>query len=416
MNILLISDEYPMPDIPSVNAITSKTTAVSDVIRHWVPQHQVVCIREVNIDPISYITYQAKKRLGYKVPLDDIPESYLLDGVTVYPIIWEYTHFFQLSEGKLNHYMDRKINRILRQINFLPDVIISHMPSYSVAYYVRRIIPDVPTIAVLHLADIDFLSAKIGIIHGKRISQQRTKVLNDAFDCVYTFSYGVYQKAAKLDLKYLAKDVVTSGIQKCESEIHRDWKSLAERKVKIIFAGSLIEQKGIHQVLKALFLLKKQYMFEFCILGTGEFEKTLKKYTIHFGLEGCVSFLGQKSRAEVMQYMQEADIFIMPSYHETLGLVYLEAMARGCITIGSIGEGIDGIIIDGENGFLVDSNSEKDIAITIAKVINLPVKELRRVSEAAIATAEIYTEENVADHCMELVQKVIKTAKRTRKI
>ena len=42
----------------------------------------------------------------------------------------------------------------------------------------------------------------------------------------------------------------------------------------------------------------------------------------------------------------------MISQGEAFGLVYLEAMARGCITIASRGEGFDGIIKDGINGFL----------------------------------------------------------------
>ena len=45
--------------------------------------------------------------------------------------------------------------------------------------------------------------------------------------------------------------------------------------------------------------------------------------------------------------------FVMPSVREGFGIVYLEAMANGCITIGTQNEGIADLIRDGYNGFLV---------------------------------------------------------------
>ena len=46
---------------------------------------------------------------------------------------------------------------------------------------------------------------------------------------------------------------------------------------------------------------------------------------------------------------------------KTFGLVYLEAMARGCITVASRDEGFDGIIQDGVNGFLCKSGDETEL-------------------------------------------------------
>ena len=57
-------------------------------------------------------------------------------------------------------------------------------------------------------------------------------------------------------------------------------------------------------------------------------------------------------REEVIRQMDNHDVFVMISRNETFGLVYLEAMARGCITIASRNEGFDGVIEHGVNGFL----------------------------------------------------------------
>lgn len=61
-------------------------------------------------------------------------------------------------------------------------------------------------------------------------------------------------------------------------------------------------------------------------------------------------------------------LWFMVSENETLGLVYLEVMAQGCIPVGSRGEAIDGIIVDGRNGFLVNPNNEEDLCLVILKI------------------------------------------------
>ena len=51
--------------------------------------------------------------------------------------------------------------------------------------------------------------------------------------------------------------------------------------------------------------------------------------------------------------MAQSDLFVLPSWGEGYGIVYIEAMAAGCIVVGAVGEGIEDTIEDGENGFLV---------------------------------------------------------------
>ena len=87
----------------------------------------------------------------------------------------------------------------------------------------------------------------------------------------------------------------------------------------------------------------------------------------------------------------------MISDNETFGLVYLEAMALGCVTIASKGGGIDGIIIDGENGFLCNPGDANDLSRIIDKLRKYDKEELRLISEKAVHTAKMYTDEKVAE-------------------
>ena len=58
------------------------------------------------------------------------------------------------------------------------------------------------------------------------------------------------------------------------------------------------------------------------------------------------------SRENVYEEMKKADMFIMVSYKETLGLTYLEAIAAGDLVIGTKNQGIYGLFDESEGCYL----------------------------------------------------------------
>ena len=83
------------------------------------------------------------------------------------------------------------------------------------------------------------------------------------------------------------------------------------------------------------------------------------------GVSDSVHFIGQLPNEKVLAHMACAQFFCMPSVREGFGIVYLEAMASGCITIGTEGEGITDLIEHGKNGFLVPPASPEAIVQVI---------------------------------------------------
>ena len=145
-------------------------------------------------------------------------------------------------------------------------------------------------------------------------------------------------------------------------------RSLEEEKMAFTVnqAGSLIERKKTHITIQAFSLLKEKYpQAILTIIGQGEEEQTLKNLCIQLNISDRVKFLGQMSNEQVMDMMSRSQFFVMPSVREGFGVVYLEAMASGCITIGTEGEGIADLIVSGQNGFLVPPNDPVSIANTI---------------------------------------------------
>ena len=94
--------------------------------------------------------------------------------------------------------------------------------------------------------------------------------------------------------------------------------------------------------------------YSLTIVGDGSDKKLLMELAKNKKLEKVI-FKGKLPHSSVIDEMRKADCFIMISENEVFGLVYLEAMSQGCITIASKGEGIDGIIQDKKNGFFMQS-------------------------------------------------------------
>ena len=102
-------------------------------------------------------------------------------------------------------------------------------------------------------------------------------------------------------------------------------------------------------------------------------------------------------REDIIRYLRESDVFVMISKAEIFGLVYLEAMALGVIPIGSKNEGIDGIIRDGENGFLCEAGNVEELIGLLDKIKNMESEQLSEISKEAKATAQRYSDKGVAE-------------------
>ena len=78
-------------------------------------------------------------------------------------------------------------------------------------------------------------------------------------------------------------------------------------------------------------------------------------------------------------------------------------MAKGCIVVGTKGQGIDGIVKHGVNGFLCKARDVDGLAEVIKHIINMPHVELQRISLKAVATAIELTDRKVAENYLKSI-------------
>jgi len=86
-------------------------------------------------------------------------------------------------------------------------------------------------------------------------------------------------------------------------------------------------------------------------------------------LEGQIQLLGARNDQEVCKWMEQSEIFAMPSVQEGLGLSLQEALFRGCACVGSRVGGIPELIEDGVNGLLVPAGNVRELANALERLI-----------------------------------------------
>jgi len=137
----------------------------------------------------------------------------------------------------------------------------------------------------------------------------------------------------------------------------------------LISVCRLMKLKNLDYVIHALFKLKnKGYKFDYTIIGDGEELPKLKKLVTQMELDKEIIFKGWiDNKNETIKLLSKSNIFVMPSYPETLGRSFLEAAALKCLCIGHEKTGVDGLFINNESALFVN---KKSLAPTLENIFS----------------------------------------------
>ena len=124
----------------------------------------------------------------------------------------------------------------------------------------------------------------------------------------------------------------------------------------------LTDQKGVDHLLEAIALWNPPAdRFEFRIGGDGPMRETYQAMAARLGVADRVHWIGPVSREDAPSLFRECHIYVMPSRHETFGVVYAEAIASGKPIIATRCGGPE-FIVNEKNGLLVDVGDINELA------------------------------------------------------
>lgn len=157
----------------------------------------------------------------------------------------------------------------------------------------------------------------------------------------------------------------------------------SRNELEILFAGRLVEKKGVAYLVQAMPEVLKCYPdARLLIAGDGPDRTYLEKMAQAIGVERHIQFLGNVENTSLPELYRRAAVFVAPSVvaqggdQEGLGLVFVEALGCECPVVATDLPAIQDVVIDGVTGVICKRADSRDLAHKIVLLLGNP--DLRR--------------------------------------
>lgn len=388
--ILLLTTIYPAPDLkygtPSIHYFT----------REWVKmgcEVKVIHYQAVYLSIFYLFAKLFRERIASKTGAvvftkkEKEDKHYEMDGVSIY----RFPIFKKIPHGRYSSkVISEQVNKI-KEVNesegFSPDIIIGHFSNPQL-----EIIPQLKNI---------YSSRTCLIMHdvGNSIKSTFKNEYENLMSYIDIWGYRSMPIKNGFENNFGEKEnsfMCYSGIPEKYISLNNN-RNFTNKIRNFIYVGELIKRKHPSTLIHAINKVYQDKDYEVVYVGSGAEESVIKSQIKKLSVEDCVSFKGKIPREDILTHLDNSECMIMISSNEAFGLVYLEAMGRGCITIGSRNEGIDGIIENGVNGFLCEAGNYNELAEIIKHINSLSPEERVRISRNANLTVKEMTEYLVAE-------------------
>lgn len=360
MNILLICDEYPPGPhggIGTVVQLQARTMAQKG--------HNVVVAGFYNIDyggedefedegvkvfrfrrMLSSSFFEKRDTLAVRGAMKLLTKS----GIAAADI--------KISLKKYGHFLNELVKRYNIQIVEMPDYndYIRFCKS-EVHFPVLK----VPVIVKLH-GSMTYFNEEAGKPTPHYVRKTEQAILANADAVVSVSRYTADKTAMYLDY-HRPITVLYNGI-----DVPAVNKNTTKVKGRVIFTGSLVEKKGIYQLIKAWGSVVQQIPgARLDVYGKGPVQK-IAMLLPEFA-RGTVSFKGHVDRKQLLADLASAEVAIFPSYAECFALAPMEAMACGTAVVYTKRTSGTELIDHGVNGMLVDPDNVEDISGTLITLL-----------------------------------------------
>ena len=149
-------------------------------------------------------------------------------------------------------------------------------------------------------------------------------------------------------------------------------KPLSKDKFNILFIGSVTDRKKPHMIIEAIQRINDK-SYNLSIVGPAPNEKyfkELKDLIDKSDLQNQVSLIGPVDRESVKDYYSTSNLMILPSISEGLARVIFESQVAMCPVLVTDAPGMSDIVIDGQTGYVFESNNLDSLSLKIEYIKN----------------------------------------------
>ena len=223
-------------------------------------------------------------------------------------------------------------------------------------------------------------------------------------DGFHAVSKAIAQEAQKYGAHPDTIKVVYSGLKPIPAFDKKEKNKIFQ----ILSVGRAHWVKGYDYALQAMkILLDKKTAFVYTVIG-GKDSEEMEFLKADLGLQDRVQLLSNIPFEVVQQKMFQADVLLLPSVEEGIANVVLEAMQLGTLVLTTDCGGMQEVIKDGKNGYIVPVRDPQRMAEALEKIklLSDSQKEAIRL-EAQKTIAEIHSQEKMVTDMLTLYEKVL---------
>lgn len=308
---------------------------------------------------------------GKTVWLDEyqpMPTRFLPIPFVSLPYVWRLSPYFFLLSAKMLEYAILKYVRKMGGFDQF-DVVHIHGLGGSItlakSIKKRARVPVIVTVHGQHPALSKYQDDPVFVKKAVNYSKW--------FDKVFLVGKPLEDFVEKLGFKSSNIFVLHNGHQSPNEDSGKVEKIRMEYSDKTLISSvaRLYPLKGTDITLKALANLYQQGLVDWHYLhvGEGPEKALLEKLAKDYGIRANVTFLGHLPYKEAMTTVAASDLFVMPSWLEAFGIVYVEAMARGKPVIGCLYSGAEESVRHEIDGFLAKRKNVDDVENALRKLI-----------------------------------------------
>lgn len=186
----------------------------------------------------------------------------------------------------------------------------------------------------------------------------------------------------------------------------------------VLQLGRMVPRKGVDNVIRAAVILRDKYHVPMRLMVVGGNADRPDPVTTpelgrlialarDLGVDGQVTFTGQRQREQLRYYYSAANVFVATPWYEPFGITPVEAMACGTPVVGTAVGGIKTTVVDGETGYLVPPNDPEALAERLAWLHRHP-HVAQRLGWAGMRRAyQHFTWRNVASQIAAIYESVL---------
>lgn len=278
-----------------------------------------------------------------------------------------------------------KILDVIKQYGL--DVIHAHyaVPHATSAWLAKEMCTGCPVklVTTLHGTDITLVGVKPSYYEITRFSIQRSDRVTAVSGWLRDKTHESFPGVGDIEVVHNFVDSerfrpFAPGKERCA------WAG-EEGEFVLMHASNFRPVKNVESVVEVFAKVREQRPSRLLMVGDGPERDRAEQRARDLGVDASVNFLGAQEHLEDL--LPLADVFLLPSEHESFGLAALEAMSAGVAVVATSEGGTREVIRHGENGFLHAPGDIDGMAASVLEATATPGR-LQSLETAARATAE----------------------------